>query len=303
MDLRSGIIKPKAPFSFNECLNYIKSFPASQNDHKIDTGQLIKAFSMGAKTYAMQIINQGNLEHPRFKLTIMSVESMDDQELEMAIQKVRFFLGVDEDIQEFYEIGNRDKMFKPLINKLYGHRMIKFLSVFESAVWSLLKSNLTLKEAVQHKKMLQHRLGNMINVNGINYRAFPQPIDLLEAPEDELEHALPQSRIRQRIDHIATYFSDLDVPHHFTDKSNDEIKDELLHLEGIDQGNTQYILNYGLGRLNEVHLGDPQLVQAVEKTYGTHYEVNQDTMKEIADKYKNWKAYWSHYLIIGHNQS
>jgi len=300
LDLRTGKIIPETPFSFEQCLSYIQSFPASQNDHKIDAGQLIKAFRIGDKTYAMQIFNRGEVDDPKLRVTIMSTNPMKDRELEQALQKVRFYLGIDDPIQEFYEIGDRDSMFKPLINSLYGHHMIKFLSIFEAAIWKLLSSNLTLAESIKSKKMLQQRLGAMININGINYRAFPEPLDVLEAPDEELAYALPQERIQKRVHQMASFFSDYHSMSALQNMSNDEIKDELLQLEGIDQGGSIYILNYGLGRMDEIHYGDPLLVQSVEKTYGTHHEINREKIKELASQYGKWKGYWAHYLRQSH---
>ncbi len=250
----------------------------------------------------MQILNRGNVDDPRLRVTIISANQLKDRELEIAIQKVRFYLGVDDPLETFYELAREDDMFKPLVNTLYGHHMVKFLSVFEAAVWQLLSSNLTLTEAVNSKKLLQKRMGAMININGINYRAFPEPHDVLGAPDDELDMAFPQERIRDRIHQLASFFADFHSLDTLQEMSNDELKDELLQLDGIDQGSAVFILNYGLGRLNEIHYGDSTLVHAVEKTYGTHYDISKDQIQELSSHYGSWKGYWAHYLTQSHSR-
>jgi len=297
LDLKSGFLKPVPPYDFEQVLNYIKEYPATQNDQTVVSNQLIKAFRQQDKTFAMQVVSKGTVDEPRLKCTIISEGQMNEMDLENAVRKVRFYLGVDEDLKQFYELARDDELFQPLVNSYYGHHLVKFLSIFEAVVWAILMKEFHTEQAGSIKKNIQKRLGSIININGVIYRAFPGPDDILRIAEDELKLAIPDTAIREQIIDSAEFLRNVDK-YELRDQSYSSVKEKLLKLNGIDERAAIFILRHGLGRTREIMYTDSQLTTAVTRIYGRRHRIDLNKIKELADHYGVWKGYWAHYLKL-----
>ena len=75
------------------------------------------------------------------------------------IDRIKFFLSLDDDLKSFYDYGMNDKAFKPVIKNLYGLHQVKFLTPFEAASWAILSQRISMKVAHNMKERITHVVG------------------------------------------------------------------------------------------------------------------------------------------------
>lgn len=295
MDLRTARIYPVAPYDFDQVLESLKEFPVARNDQNINGRQLTKAFRLEGQTYAMQVRNSGSVESPELLCTIISENLMDEHELENAQRAIRFFLGVDEDREPFFKLAGQDPQFSARADTLRGLPLIRFVHLFEAAFWALVRSRFTPDEIASLKKKLQQRLGAIININGVIYRAFPEPVDLLSLSTQEQERALPHDKLRKQVVAAAEELQAVDK-YELRGHDYRELKQWLQNFSGIDEKGAIYMLTHGLGRTEEIDYRSTRLTKAVAKTYGDHFRIDLNKIRELAEPYGRWKGYWAYYL-------
>lgn len=297
MDLRTGYLKPIAPFNFSIMLDHVHQHSPTSDDQTVNSRQLIKAFHIQGKTYGIRLNDEGTPEQPRLQCTVIAREKMEDIEVENAIRALRFYLDMDADLNKFYKLAEQDSLFKPLVRNFYGMHLVRFSSLFEAAVWTLLNQERQVDRARQLKKQFHLRLGSNINLNGINYRAFPSPTQWLRAVPNDRELAMPDSRLRPKLQLIAEKLQEADK-YKLRDTPFDQLMQWLRNGTGLSEPSAGRIIVYGIGRNDKLCFHDTELSRAATKVYGNHYTINLPTIKRLAEPYGNWKAYWAHYLRL-----
>ena len=87
---------------------------------------------------------------------------------------------MDDDLKPFYDRVKDDNSFKPVLNKLYGLHQVKFLTPFEAAGWAVLGQRISMKAAHQIKERLTRAVGDNITIDGVDYRTFPSPDQIIK---------------------------------------------------------------------------------------------------------------------------
>ena len=295
MDLRTARIYPVAPYNFSQVLESLRAFPVVRNDQNINGRQLTKAFRLEGKTYAMQLRSKGSEEKPELLCTIISENTMDEHELENAQRSIRFFLGVDENREPFFKLTEADPQFRSEAEGFRGLPLIRFIHLFEATFWALVRSRYTPDEIAGIKKQLQQRLGAIININGVIYRAFPEPTDLLTLRPEEQARALPHDKLRRQMVATARKLQSADK-YNLRSQDYEEIKAWLQDFPGIDEKGAIYILTHGVGRTEQIDYRSTRLTKAVARIYGDHFRIDLDKIRELARPYGPWKGYWAYYL-------
>lgn len=67
--------------------------------------------------------------------TLYAERPLDDTH-EQAVDRVRFFLSVDDDLVPFYTIGREAPHVLPIQKRLRGSHQVKFLTPFKNACWA-----------------------------------------------------------------------------------------------------------------------------------------------------------------------
>ncbi len=102
----------------------------------------------------------------------------------MVADRISFFLSLQDDLKEFYEIAKKDECIQPAIKKFYGHKQVKFLTPFEIACWAILAQRIPMAVARKMKENIVKKLGGQIKVKGVEYFSFPEPSNLVAASAD-----------------------------------------------------------------------------------------------------------------------
>lgn len=289
----SGLIRPVEPFDFAKSLDFLEGFESTEGEQIIDNGTLAKAFSFHGKTVVVRIRSTGEIMSPSLKYSLISDHAIDDHIKKTAIDRITFFLSLDDDLKPFYEKGQKDQKFKPVIEQLYGYHQVKFPTPFEGTCWAILTQRNAMPIAKRMKANLVESYGTSLEIDGITYRTFPEPTKLIEAKEDNLMKVVKNSRRTKYLISAAEAFSDVDEEFLRTGKYED-VEAWLDSINGIGSWSVSFVMLRSLGRMERLSLDDRWLGLAASKVYGK--DLSLKDISEIADKYGQWQGYWAHYI-------
>lgn len=289
----NGLIRPVEPFDFAKSLDFLEGFESTEGEQIIDNGTLAKAFSFHGKTVVVRIRSTGEIMSPSLKYSLISDHAIEDHIKKTAIDRITFFLSLDDDLKPFYEKGQKDQKFKPVIEQLYGYHQVKFPTPFEGTCWAILTQRNAMPIAKRMKANLVESYGTSLEIDGITYRTFPEPTKLIETKEDNLVKVVKNSRRTKYLISAAEAFSDVDEEFLRTGKYED-VEAWLDSINGIGSWSVSFVMLRSLGRMERLSLDDRWLGLAASKVYGK--DLSLKDISEIADKYGQWQGYWAHYI-------
>jgi DNA-3-methyladenine glycosylase II len=152
--------------------------------------------------------------------------------------------------------------------------------------------------AQKTKQALIESYGNRLEVNGTLYQAFPEPIQIAVAEEEELLKLIRNARRTEYLVASARAFSEVDEEFLKT-APDEEVETWLRNIKGIGEWSATFIMIRGLGRMEHVPLTEGRLIEAASKIYGYGEELSREDVKRLAERYGLWQGYWAHYLRMG----
>jgi len=292
-----GTLKPLAPFDFSKSLWFLSGFSPMQNEQEIKSGNFTKALQIKGQTIAFEVIDKGTVENPKLEYIAYSQAKFTDEVRELVADRISFFLSLQDNLKEFYEIAQKDESIQPAIKQFYGHKQVKFLTPFEIACWAILTQRIPMNVAHKMKENIVHKLGGKIIVKDVEYHSFPEPSSLVVASA-QLPELVPNMRKAEYLSNVANAFCDVDeqwlrIAHY------DEVHDWLTDIKGIGDWSANFVMIRGLGRIEELSNIEPQLALDVDRIYaGKDEPAKNEAVCQIAEKYGKWKGYWAYYVRI-----
>ncbi len=264
-------MKPVAPFNFSKSLEFLSDFSPMKDEQVVKTGILTKAVQVKGKTIAFKVADKGTIEKPMLEFTAYSESKFADETQKLIVDRISFFLSLQDNLKEFYEIAQKDERIQPAIKQFYGHKQVKFLTPFEIACWAILAQRIPMKIAHRMKDNIMKRLGSQIKVEGVDYHSFPEPSNLLAA-STELPKLVPNKRKEEYLLAVAEAFSKVDEQWLRT-APYDEVHDWLMDIKGIGDWSANFVMIRGLGRMEKPSNIEPQLALDVGRIYDGKEEI------------------------------
>jgi DNA-3-methyladenine glycosylase II len=292
----SGTLAAVPPFDFAQSLAFLGIFPLNRREQKVADGVLHRATQFEGQVIVFRVKATGGLEQPALDYTLFSDQPITLETRNTAADRIGLFLSLDDDLKAFYDIGQRDPPFAPVIERLYGYHQVKFLTPFENAVWAILsqRNQMTLSEKM--KSAITERYGRKLEINGVVYQSFPEPAQLAGANTDELASLIRHGPKAQGIIGAAHAFVHMDE--RFLRKADDEdVYAWLRKIKGIGEWSASFIMLRSLGRTNYLPRGERRVLDAATRVYGRM--LTQEDFERLAEPYGTWRGYWAHYLRVG----
>jgi DNA-3-methyladenine glycosylase II len=292
-----GTLKPIAPYDFSKSLEFHYDFRPMKNEQEVKSDTFTKAVQVKGRTVAFEVSDMGSIEKPKLEFMAYSEAKFTNEVKELMADRISFFLSLQDNLQEFYDIAQDDECIQPAIKQFYGHKQVKFLTPFEIACWAILAQRIPMAVSHKMKENIVKKLGGQINVKGINYHSFPEPSNLLAALA-ELPGLVPNKRKAEYLSAVTEAFCKVDEQW-LRSAPYDEIHGWLTDIKGIGDWSANFVMIRGLGRMEELSNVEPQLALDVARIYAGKDEpiINEEVCK-IAEKYGKWKGYWAYYLRI-----
>lgn len=196
-------------------------------------------------------------------------------------------LGVITDLDEFYEMADRDIRLRPLALRFRGMRPPCFPTVFEAVVNAVSCQQLSLDVGIHLLNRLARRFGPTITGNGSGERhGFPVPTRLAAADPAELR-ALGYSWAKARsITAIATRTAARDVDlEALRGLDDDSVREILLGLPGIGRWSAEYVLLRGLARYHVLPGDDVGAQRGLHRRFGLPDDAGYDAVAGLARRW------------------
>ena len=290
-------MKPVAPFDFSKSLWFLSGFSPMQNEQEIKSGNFTKAVQIDGQTIAFEVLDKGTIENPKLEYTAYSKAKFTDEVKELVADRISFFLSLQDNLKEFYQIAQKDEYIQPAIKKFYGHKQVKFLTPFEIACWAILAQRIPMNVARKMKETIVNKLGSQIKIKDVEYHSFPEPSSLVAASV-ELPELVPNKRKAEYLSAVAKAFCNVDEQWLRT-APYDEVHAWLTDIKGIGDWSANFVMIRGLGRMEELSNIESQLALDVARIYaGKDEPIKNEELCQIATEYGKWKGYWAYYLRI-----
>lgn len=105
-----------------------------------------------------------------------------------------FYLGLRDDLTEFYQLARHDPPFARVVERLYGYHQVKFPSPLELLCWAILCQRVPMPVARKMKQALVEAVGNRTTLGGKSRWAFPDAEQLAAFDEAELHRLIGNQR-------------------------------------------------------------------------------------------------------------
>lgn len=288
-----GKIFPTSPFDFSKSMNFMNMFTPSNGEQILNEQSFTKAVYTKDQTLGFKLTDQGTVEKPVLSYTFFSDKTITDDIKSELLDRIKFYLSLDDDLKPFYSHGLDDNDFKSVINKLYGLHQVKFLTPFEGAGWAVLSQRISMKAAHTIKERLARSVGDKITIEGVDYWTFPSADQIQDLGLEKLTSILKNSRKSEYLFNVSESFAEVDE--NFLRKAPiEEVKNWLLNIKGIGEWSAHLELIRGLGRMDELSGSDRMLIKCAEKVYGS--KITELDLKKIEEGYEDYKGYWEYYL-------
>lgn len=277
------------PFDFAPQLRFLSAFRPTAGQQRVENGTLTTALRAAGRTFAVRLAD--DREGLRCDLW-HDEEPPSDAEIDAVRRRITSWLSLDDDLTGFYEIGRRDPGFAPVIDRLHGYHQVKFPTPLENAVWAILSQRTALPVAAKEKQALAEAFDNVLTVDGVQYRAFPDVEQLASLAPGRIAELVGNVRKGEYLSGTVRAWLDLDEDHLRT-APYEEARDILLGLPGIGPWSATFVLIRGFGRTDEVP-AEKQLVTAASRAYGR--PLTAADVQKLGEPYGRWAGYWAHYL-------
>src|SRR4051812_33619313 len=153
-----GALRAMAPFDFAKSLSFVCGFSPTAGEQCVGQRSLAKAISVRGRPvlFALEATDRDD----RLAYALHAHAPIDDATRDEALARIRFHLSLDDDLAPFYAIADHDGAFGPIARRLRGMHHVKFASLAEVSVWSILVQRTPMNVARGIKDRLVARLGS-----------------------------------------------------------------------------------------------------------------------------------------------
>jgi 3-methyladenine DNA glycosylase/8-oxoguanine DNA glycosylase len=203
-----------------------------------------------------------------------------------AIDRMRFALGVDDDLRAFHDRFRRDPLIGPSVRRRPWLRVVRRPDPFEALAWAITEQLIDFPRAVEIQRRIVYRLGRRCTATGL--RDLPDAATLAgTAPAllQSLDLSAGRSlALRKAAREVAAGRADLRAPDH------ERAWRRLRAIPGIGRWTIEMLALHGQGRIDQVPAGDLNLIKLVGRlqTGSPHARATEEEVRAFFAPYDGW---------------
>jgi 3-methyladenine DNA glycosylase/8-oxoguanine DNA glycosylase len=217
---------------------------------------------------------------------LFGARAEDEQTATEAIERMRFALGVDDDLRPFHDRFRRDPLIGPSVRRQPWLRIIRRPDPFEALVWAITEQLIDFPRAVAIQRRIVFRLGRRCATTGL--RDLPDA-GRLAATAPALLQSLDLSAgralaMRRAAREVASGRADLRAADH------ERGWRRLRAVPGIGRWTIEMLGLHGQGRYDLVPAGDLNLIKLVGRlaTGSPHARATEEEVRAFFAPYDGW---------------
>ncbi|NGP87087.1 DNA-3-methyladenine glycosylase family protein [Fodinibius halophilus] len=215
-----------------------------------------------------------------------------------AKQYIVDWLGLERDLQPFYELLEQHDELAWMPDRYHGLRLIGIPDLFEALCWCVIGQQINLTFAYKLKRRLVEKFGTFITYDSQRHYFFPEPEVLAQLTADELREMQFSRRKGEYIIGIAQQFAEgaLEKSSLTSLPDRQQMLDRLTKIRGVGEWTANYVLMKSLQQPNCITYGDTGLQSAVSELLGLNRKPNREEVEELFTPFAGWESYLNIYL-------
>ncbi|MDA4128521.1 MAG: DNA-3-methyladenine glycosylase 2 family protein [Thaumarchaeota archaeon] len=290
MRIVSGFLDATPPFDFAQSYRFLEKFRPMAGEQRLSEKRIVKALMVGGETIGFRLSGAGSTDTSGIGYELLSNKPLRDAEKQYVADRISFFLSLKDDLNPFYAVAKNDKVFYPIVERMRGLHHVKFLTFVEIACWSIMAQHAPIAVARRMKDSFVEKLGDIIVIDGMPVRAFPDQTRLSGVTLELLYAIIKNKRRSEYLSWLISALKDVDEDFLRT-ADYDEAQAWLKQIKGIGDWSSTFILFRGLGRMERLGSKSQPIIKRMAQVYGPEM-----TLDEAMKIYGEWTGYWSLYL-------
>ncbi len=296
------IFEPEPPYDFDTSAGFAVYGRARYAADSLADGVFSRALEIGGKTVALNVRSAGEVERPRLEARIAGDRLSSEDESEVVETATRL-VGAHGGLTEFYDAVEGDDPMSEFVSRFRGLGVAQSASPFEGLVLSILGQQISNEVARVLRDLLVDKLGKVISVNGMDYRAFPSPTAIAEAGIDELRGMKLSARKAEYIADIAESVAsgslDLDA---LADLPDESIVEELVRLRGVGPWTAHWLLIRAFDRPDGFPAGDLAIQRSLGTLYNDGRRLTEGEAVKLSARWRPYRSYLVTYMFAATRQ-
>ena len=243
-------------------------------------GVLERLVHVGGEPVVVRVAQPGREE------VLFGARAADRDTAVEAIDRMRFALGVDDDLRSFHDRFRRDPLIGVSVRNRPWLRIRRRPDPFEALAWAITEQLIDFPRAVAIQRRIVFRLGRTCTATGLRdlpaaSRVAGTAPALLQSFDLSAGRALALRRAAQE---VATGRADLRAPDH------ERAWRRLRAIPGIGRWTIEMLGLHGQGRHDLVPAGDLNLLKLVGRiaTGSPHARATEDEVRAFFAPYEDW---------------
>ena len=299
VSIRINEIKP--PFSLGLFMGLYASYKFPELVDVVRDGKYYRVLYTETLKPTLVIVEEpGTIDDPTLNLTIYSANSLSGEDLNYIRGKIRWMLGLDDDLSAFYAyVEERDPVLSRFIKRLRGLRAPATPTVFEAVVHALVEQQISFNFAGKIKSRLVQKFGQTMEVEGETYYAFPTPESLSRTTPQELRTLQLSRRKGEYIVDVASRVAsgefDFEILKY---QPHQVVIEEISKLRGLGKWTAEMVMVRGMRKLDAIPADDVALRRLISHYYSNDAKVSNEQARDLAEKrWGQYRGYAAFYLM------
>jgi DNA-3-methyladenine glycosylase II len=223
----------------------------------------------------------------------------DHEQLELAIERMRFALGVDDDYRELYDTFRSDRLLGTAIRRARSHRPRRRPWPWEALAWSITKQLIESSRAAAIQRRMVFRWGRRCEGRGgMTLLDVPAP-DLIagRAPAELAAMDLAPARA------LALIRAAREVSEGRVDPADPAGDRRLLAIREIGPWTVQCLGLYGRGEVDSLPAGDLAYVKLVGRLAGLRRRATTEEVEEFFAPYAPYRGLAGSFVLAAYHKA
>jgi DNA-3-methyladenine glycosylase II len=296
------IFEPEPPYDFDESVSFAVYGRGRYAADSLADGVFSRALEVGGKTVALSVRSVGEVETPSIEVRLEGDLPSSDEESKVVGVATRL-VGAQGSLIEFYDAIESDDPMAEFTGRFRGLGIAQSASPFEGLVLSILGQQISNEVARVLRDLLVDTLGEVISVNGVDYRAFPSPAAIAEAGIDKLREMKLSARKAEYISDIAESVASgsLDL-NALADLPDETIVEELVKLRGVGPWTAHWLLIRAFDRPDGFPEGDLAVQRSLGVLYNGGERLAPDEAVALSARWRPYRSYLVTYMFAAARQ-
>lgn len=285
------LLPATAPFDFVCSLRALASFSPCSGDQRIAEGRVRKALPHPVDPRRAVVVEIGPPPdgYTGVALTVFAETALSASaaaQIELAVDR---WLGLSEDRTAFLAAADADPAMRRVLAVGRGLHQVRFSSLAEGTVYFTLTQRSTQWFAAARKRRVAEEQGPRLEVDGLDYVAFPAMSTVLGLDLAELTRYAGSRSRAERLREVLEGVAALDEQ--WLRAADYELaRSALLAIKGVGTFTAHAILLRVLGRPDDTPLEMAQFTRVATMLYGEP----TPPPAEIRERYGPWVGWWAY---------